>query len=183
MESQKVPNRTQKLYTQLCVESRLESFDDYATKETYEAVLKWLSIKEYSMVGTITFRFGGEHRDSLEGVARRLKRFLSKKIDGLRIVFVFEQHRLMGTERPRYHIHFLIEPVEIAPGHLKAVFNSVCRKIRGDGLRRVGIGKTDIREIYDQKDLVDYLTKPIRHGDCSLLEIDFMNSDLPKFQH
>lgn len=176
------PNRQQKLYTQLSADGRFDSFEDYSTKETYQAVMKWLSLTKYSLFGTITFRFGGQSRDSLEGIARRVKRFLGKKIQDLRIVFVFEEHRLNGTPIPSYHIHFLVESTTTPIAAFKAKLNSICKRIRGDGLYRVCIGITDVREIFDQKDLVDYLSKSIRQGDCSKLQIDYINSDLPMYQ-
>ena len=173
--------RERKLLTQKAVEERNFHFEDATTQEMYEVIQKWLCGTRYQLFGTITFRYGAKNRDILEGVARRLKRLLNKSIPSIRIVFIFEDHRLRLTTTSKWHIHFLIEPLPISLPAFKAKLNASCRKIKGVGLSGVGIGKTDIREIYDQTDLVDYLTKAIRHGNCTKLDLDYMNSDLRKY--
>lgn len=173
--------REAKYYTRKNTAEIEELTDNPLPRELYEAVVKWIGSVRYDLFGTITFRYGGFSRDSLQGVARRLKKQIQGKIKNARITFVFEEHRLTGTYERRYHIHFLVEPTGLSLEVFKTRLNPILRRISNDGLRSIGVGKTDLREIYDQADLIDYLTKPLRWGDCRMLDIDYENSDLRKY--
>lgn len=172
------PNREPKFYTRKRTAEIETLLGNSMPKETYEALENWIGVVPYKFVGTITFRYGGLCNDSLQGVSERFKTKVRKKFPDARFLFVFEEHRLMHTYHKRFHIHFMIEPLDLSLITLESKLKPVYRNIRTDGFRAVGIGRTDLQQVYDKADLLDYLTKPLRHGDCRMLNIDYVNSDL-----
>lgn len=72
-------NRDSKYYTRKNTAEIEELTGNPIPRETYEATIRWVGAVRYDFVGTITFRYGGYNRDSLQGFVSRFNTRIKKK--------------------------------------------------------------------------------------------------------
>ena len=167
--------------------------------EEYNAIFSPLNKFPFTRFVTVTFSAPMTDEIEVVEVCRLIKRrinkfFYRRQASPLKFAFIIEADKLGYKGRSKYHIHILMtEPINILRKatklqkilwfqnrfHLDWFITTQIRKIRSISLNsRARVKRTDIKQIYNQNCLSDYLLKQLKPSSRSRLYIDFMNSDL-----